>query len=380
MKVLHVCEYVNGGIATYLKEIIAFQKQDKRIGEVSVALSQYKSEQLGLRDVAVYHYDYKRSLKNFFKAMKQIQQIIRRVDPDVIHVHSTFAGFFVRVPYFFKRKKVKIVYCAHGWSFLMDTGFAKKQLYGLIERMLARKTDRIINISENELSGSLKYHLPAKKLRVIYNGVRADILNREFKPPLTLDSSKINLLFIGRFDAQKGIDLLINVFNRHAFAGIALYLIGNPVLDSPTIHLPANITSLGWIDHDLLDAYYRHFDAIIIPSRWEGFGLVALEAMRNHKAVLASNRGALPEIVVNGETGYLFDLDKPGDLSRLLSAVNKADLKRLGENGYQRFVRRFSSRSMNEAIIEEYEKTAAGGGPEQNLSDVLAPVSHSAQK
>lgn len=380
MKVLHVCEYVNGGIATYLKEIIAFQKQDKRIGEVSVALSQYKSERLGLRDVAVYYYDYKRSPKNFFKAMKQIQQIIRRVDPDVIHVHSTFAGFFVRVPYFFKRKKVKIVYCAHGWSFLMDTGFAKKQLYGLIERMLARKTDRIINISENELSGSLKYHLPAKKLRVIYNGVRADILNREFKPPLTLDSSKINLLFIGRFDAQKGIDLLINVFNRHAFAGIALYLIGNPVLDSPTIHLPANITSLGWIDHDLLDAYYRHFDAIIIPSRWEGFGLVALEAMRNHKAVLASNRGALPEIVVNGETGYLFDLDKPGDISRLLSAVNKADLKRLGENGYQRFVRRFSSRSMNEAIIEEYAKAAAGGGPEQNLSDVLAPVSHSAQK
>lgn len=380
MKVLHVCEYVNGGIATYLKEIITFQKQDKRIGEVSVALSQYKSERLGLRGVAVYYYDYKRSPKNFFKAMKQIQQIIRRVDPDVIHVHSTFAGFFVRVPYFFKRKKVKIVYCAHGWSFLMDTGFAKKQLYGLIERMLARKTDRIINISENELSGSLKYHLPAKKLRVIYNGVRADILNREFKPPLTLDSSKINLLFIGRFDAQKGIDLLINVFNRHAFAGIALYLIGNPVLDSPAIHLPANITSLGWIDHDLLDAYYRHFDAIIIPSRWEGFGLVALEAMRNHKAVLASNRGALPEIVVNGETGYLFDLDKPGDISRLLSAVNKAELKRLGENGYQRFVRRFSSRSMNEAIIEEYAKAAAGSGPEQNLSDVLTPVSHSAQK
>lgn len=55
--------------------------------------------------------------------------------------------------------------------------------------------------------------------------------------------------------------------------------------------IPDNVESIGWINHDEIDSYYSLFDAVIIPSRWEGFGLVAIEAMKNAKAIIVSNRG-----------------------------------------------------------------------------------------
>ena len=50
--------------------------------------------------------------------------------------------------------------------------------------------------------------------------------------------------------------------------------------------IPDNVESIGWINHDEIDSYYSLFDAVIIPSRWEGFGLVAIEAMKMLKPLL----------------------------------------------------------------------------------------------
>ncbi|WKB35518.1 glycosyltransferase [Terrilactibacillus sp. S3-3] len=197
MKVLHVCEYVKGGIATYLKEVIRFQKHDARISEVSIALSRYNSDDIGLEfsDLNVYYYNYKRKSRYFLKAILQIKNIINEIEPDVIHIHSTFAGVFVRTIYFFKRKRPKIVYCSHGWSFLMETNILKRFFYGMIERLLTYKTDLIINISKYELLGSLKYRIPQNKSVVIYNGLTSKTKKKE-NIDIKLDEDSINLCFV----------------------------------------------------------------------------------------------------------------------------------------------------------------------------------------
>ena len=79
-----------------------------------------------------------------------------------------------------------------------------------------------------------------------------------------------------------------------------------------------------------------------MPSRWEGVGLVAIEAMRNSKAVIVSNRGALPELIDNGINGYVFDLDDNNSLRDILSTLNKDELEKMGLEGRKKYLEKFT--------------------------------------
>ncbi|MCV9884490.1 glycosyltransferase [Metabacillus halosaccharovorans] len=353
MKVLHVGEYVKGGVATYIKEIIDFQSNSDRVDEVYLMLSKNNSEkQLNIQNNNIIFYDYRRKPKYVLRAILEINKSINHIKPDVIHVHSTFAGLYTRIPFFLKKNRPKIVYCSHGWSFLMDIKQYKKIIFATIEYLLSLKTDLIINISNNEQEKSLQFKLPKNKSRVIYNGINEIEKNDEID--ISVDNSKINLLFVGRFDRQKGLDILLKYFSNYNNNKINLYVAGSGVLGNQEIIIPENVINLGWIDNTKIDAYYKMFDAVIIPSRWEGFGLVAIEAMKNKKAVIVSNRGALPELVQDGVNGYVFDLDDMKSLEKVFNTINKEDLVDFGENGYKIFKDKFTSKIMNKQIINTY--------------------------
>ncbi len=80
-----------------------------------------------------------------------------------------------------------------------------------------------------------------------------------------------------------------------------------------------------------------------MPSHWEGFGLVALEAMRNRKAVIASRVGGLPELVLDGINGRLMDIRDVPASRDLLAGLNKPELARMGEGRREIFDRGFTS-------------------------------------
>jgi glycosyltransferase involved in cell wall biosynthesis len=356
VKVLHVGEYVNGGVATYIKEVLEYQEKSTDISELNLLLSKNKSDiEIALDKGNVYKYDYKRSIGGFFKAISFINNSINNIQPDIIHVHSTFAGFLTRLLFFFKKQKVKIVYCPHGWSFLMEIGIIKRWIFAFVERILAIKTNVIVNISNFELEKSIEYGLSAKKSVVIYNGISEKSTSMK-KSTLTINKKFINILFVGRYDKQKGLDILLDLFAKNHFENIRLYIIGGSVLEDIELKIPQNVIEIGWIDNKDIDYYYQQFDAIIVPSRWEGFGIVAIEAMKNKKAVIVSNRGALPEIVINNENGYVFSLDNKEELVYILQNLNKEDLVNMGKKGYDLFKNNFQSEHMNESILKLYKK------------------------
>lgn len=358
MKILHVCEYVRGGITTYMNEILRYQVSSGQTESVHLLMSRFNSDKISVNGVHVHYYKYKRKLSEFLPAALRIQKQIRQIRPDIIHVHSSFAGLLVRICYLYKKERPRIVYCAHGWSFLMEVSPLKKALYGVLEKVLSSKTDLIIDISTKEYLGAQKYRIPDDKSLVIPNGIdeRTNLV-RPVTVSMVHDPSKITLLFVGRFDRQKGFDLLVDFFKSHPLRNTILYAVGENVLD-PAMkeEMPDNIVSLGWVDHSTIDFYYQQADAVIIPSRWEGFGLVAVEAMKNKKPVLASNRGDLPELVKNGINGYLFDLDHLDDLTRILTTVTKPELKAMGEHGFIFFKNHFTSKKLNQRLMKVYEQ------------------------
>lgn len=341
MKILHIGEYVNGGVATYIENLIDESKKGNI--EIYLLMSSLKSiKKWNLDKGKIQYYPYKRSVLKIVPAMVDIYRHIKKVKPDIIHIHSSWAGALVRIPYLFLRKREKIVYTPHGWSFLMETPIYKQKIYVFIEKILERVTDKTINISRYEQIEAIKYGLTSSKMVVINNGVKDRMRYEDKSTILKIDKNKINLLFVGRLDRQKGLDIFLKYYYQEEFPQLHLYVIGEGVLDNTKVRNDSKTTYVGWVDNKEIDFYYNACDAVVMPSRWEGFGLVALEAMRNKKAVIASNRGALPELICHGVNGYICDITDGNSLKNILRKLEKENLKKMGLKGQKRFLRYFT--------------------------------------
>ncbi|MGG1636876.1 glycosyltransferase family 4 protein [Paenibacillus sp. NRS-1760] len=352
-RILHISEFTKGGIETHLNEVLSYQASRHDI--FLMASEQNSSpESLQISQDRLCLYPYKRKPAYFVKAMKAIHRKVKDFKPDIVHVHGTFAGVFLRTLFFFKSKRPIVIYNAHGWAFLMDIKPWKQRIFALVEKTLALRTDFIINISRHEYEKAMHYGLPAAKSGVVYNGVSDT--SELSTPPFETDPDMIHLLYVGRFDRQKGFDLLLEVFNKHQFTNVRLYLVGDTVLKEVEYKFPENTIKIGWVDNSQIDRYMQSCDAVIIPSRWEGFGIVAIEALRNKKPVIASNRGALPEIISDGVNGYVFDFDNKQELADIIHELDKPKLRALGLAGWDIFQEKFHSDKMNNQIERLYEE------------------------
>lgn len=354
LKVLHIGEYVQGGVATYIKTLLS--DDDKEI-ENHLLLAWEKSEHewnLPTEQVHYYH-NYRRSIGSVLKAMLKIRQSIKNIKPDVIYCHSTWAGVLARFPMLLIGKNCRVIYNAHGWAFLRDTAEWKRKIFAGVERLLTNVTDKIINVSKYEYNTAVKYGINKEKMYVIYSGISAN--KKPITKKITMPSDRINLLFVGRFDPQKGIDWLLKVFPKCPRKDIHLYVIGDNVVSNGMGIEKKNtekVTFLGWVNHDELPAYYEACDAVIMPSRWEAFGLVAIEAMKYGKPVIASNRGALPELISNDETGFIFKLDRTDSLLKLLTIVKKENMKDVQKKIKKVFFEKFTDYKMIKNTKKEY--------------------------
>lgn len=359
MKVLHVGEYVQGGVATYISTLL--QHPDVPEIEDFLICSEENSEHRWLlAEDHVTYYPYHRSLFQIFSAMRAVRKEIGRVRPDVVYCHSTWAGLFARFPFFFFPKRCRVLYNAHGWAFLRDTAEWKRKVYALAERLLLLRTDAVINVSRYEYEAAIRYHLPMEKQCVIYSGISREKAAADDSSCFPKD--KINLLFVGRFDPPKGVDLLLEAFSRCARSDIHLTLIGDNVIGGLSV-LKENsdcVTFLGWVPHDRVGNYYAACDAVIMPSRWEAFGLVAAEAMKYGKPVLASDRGALPELVQDGVNGYVFSLEEPDALVELLNRLDRKELPQMGRAAEKEFLEKYQMERMVKETVRLYKNERRG--------------------
>lgn len=265
----------------------------------------------------------------------------------------------MRLPYLLApRHRPKITYCAHGWVFAREDPEWKNRIYAAIERRLARVTDAIVNISHYELNISAKHGLPDAISHVILHGTSG------YAPSLTkiggFNPSLTNLLFVGRFDRPKGIDILLEAMRMLTDRPVHLYAIGGFVVDSGALEtmvseLPPNVTCLGWLPRQEVGAYFAAADALVMPSRWEGFGLTAIEAMSQATPVVASNRGALPEIIIPGKTGILVPELTSAVLAETIAGLDKEQMRRWGDEAQKRQQEFFSLERQNRELIDLYD-------------------------
>jgi alpha-maltose-1-phosphate synthase len=253
-----------------------------------------------------------------------------------------------------------------------------------IERTAIEAADAVIAVS-NGVRGDVIECYPVvdpARIHVIHNGIDPDIYRRTPSPETLdgygIDAARPYAFFNGRITRQKGLPHLLSAVLELDPRQQVVIVASSP--DTPEIAAEVNELvgrvraegrNLVWIDHfipreDLIHLH-SHATVFVCPSVYEPFGLVILEAMACETAVVASRVGGIPEIVVEGETGYLVDLDadRPREfatalaekISLLLDDPGRAH--EMGLAGRRRVIERFGWPAIAARTVELYESLLA---------------------
>jgi D-inositol-3-phosphate glycosyltransferase len=223
------------------------------------------------------------------------------------------------------------------------------------EREVLRLVDRIVAATPAELAQlQWLYEADTRKIVVIPPGVDISrfypIPQDEAKEVIGVPPCEDMLLFVGRIEPLKGLDTLIQAIAQMRQRGVyvCLTVIGGDPDTSPEAQnaemarvqslmqeagLSDLITFLGKRSQDTLPYYYSAADVVVVPSYYESFGMVALEAMACGTPVVASQVGGLAFLVQDGVTGFTVPVDEPEALAdKLTMLVRDENLRRsLGE-------------------------------------------------
>lgn len=209
-------------------------------------------------------------------------------------------------------------------------GECEPELRITAERDSIRECQRILVPTEREKQNIIRYYgaLP-DKIGIAPCGVNLELfrpVNRiAAKEDLGVSDKKI-LLFVGRIDPMKGIDQLLRAMTYlQSFKGLRLFIIGGDENSgteleklrklSDELELGDLVTFLGRVQQDQLPNYYSAADVCVLPSYYESFGLVALEALACGAPIVATDVGDLKNIIRQEETGYLVEDNSPQKLS-----------------------------------------------------------------
>ncbi|RTG94659.1 glycosyltransferase family 1 protein [Thermus scotoductus] len=285
----------------------------------------------------------------------EVASLLKRVNPHLLHAHSSKAGFLGRVAA--RALGIRSLFTAHGWAFTEGVSVGRKALAVTLEALAGRLGDGIIAVSEWDRNLALRYRVAApNRIFTVWNGVpdtshRADPAR---EPP--------RIAMVARFAPQKDHALLLTALASLRELPWTLDLVGDgPLL--PEVQALAKRLGLAervrfWGRRLDVDRLLAEVQVFVLTSNWEGLPLVVLEAMRAGLPVVATDVGGVGEAVVEGKTGFLVGRkDEAGLRERLcLLLENPALRASMGEAGRRRYEEAFTLERMFLETWRVYEE------------------------
>lgn len=254
-----------------------------------------------------------------------------------------------------------------------------------IERTAIEAADAVIAVSRGVRGDVMKCYpaVAPDRIHVIHNGIDPQVYRRlpssETLAGYGIDEARPYAFFNGRITRQKGLPLLLaatlKLDPRHQVV-IAASSPDTPEIAAEVDALAGRVRDQGrtlvWIDRFISREELIHLHSgatvFVCPSIYEPFGLVILEAMACETAVVGSRVGGIPEIVVEGETGFLVDYDADDTESFTTELASKIRLllddpdqaRPMGQAGRRRVVERFGWPAVAAATAQLYESVLAG--------------------
>lgn len=335
--------------------------------------------------------DYQLDKVNFFHSRieRHFTTLLEAFSPDVVHMHN-ISGLSAGIIDAAKRRGIKTVLTLHDhWGFcykntLMKRGseicrdytrcaeclpFVSDEAGRQIPirmrqdflKLQLSSVDAFISPSLYMAEAYLRAGVPLDKLHVIWNGVD---LARFSSVTKKSSHGTVRFTYIGYFGVHKGVDLVVDALHLlPRSCKVSMNLVGEGDL---TDHIRGRVRATGlgsivkfWgrLEHARIEEVFEETDVLILPSIWpENQPVSITEAMAARTPVIASAIGGIPELVIDGHNGYLFQPGSAQDLARKMRefVANPDNLASFGENGFKR-IRNKSFEKQLEKICRVYE-------------------------
>ena len=302
-------------------------------------------------------------------ALARLIRFLKEKRFDVVQTWIYAADTYGRVAA--HRAKVPVVVTS---EMAVDLWKSRSEL--MIDRFLARWTDRVVGNSNAVVDFYRRAGIPPEKLAMIHSGIAdeepPDVDPAEVRVSLGLAPDAPLILFAGRLAEQKGVDLLLSALDllQHVRPDVRTLIVGEGPLRSRLEETARAFRLLGdrrvsFLGHrDDVPRLLAASDVLVLPSLYEGLPNVVLEAMRFRKPVVATAAPGTTEVVEDERTGLLVPLGNPPALTQAIRRViEDADLaKRLGEAGRSRVEAEFGVDRMVARFAELYERLAGEKG------------------
>lgn len=265
------------------------------------------------------------------RAIFEIKRLIRNFRPDTLFLLSTKAGFIGS--WAARGKNVRVIYRIGGWAFNDPQSWLRRQLIIMAERFAAKWKDIIIVNNQHDLLQAQQFRIrPRNNVLLIHNGL--DIAN---------------LKLYAREEARTKLGLPLDAF-----------VVGTIARNYPTKglkylpHHPEGYRQIVLSNVKYASRYLKAFDVYVSPSVKEGFSWAILEAMATGIPVIATRVGAAPEMIIEGESGFLVEPRHSDDIAKKIKILieDSALRQKFSIQGHQAVLRKFNFETMIHDVEE----------------------------
>lgn len=353
-KILHIVEAFGGGVFTFLTELVNSTVDDY---DITIAYSIRPETPGNFKDyfsdkvkfIEVKNFTRNINPKKDLKAIREIKKIVRELNPDIVHMHSSKAGAIGRIA--ISAKKRKLLYNPHGFSFLKkDDSKMKRFIYKSIEKLLTFRKCTIVGCSQGEYEEA---HKLSKNSICINNGVNIDKLMIESQglEQKNIDYDNLKICTCARITYPKNPKLFNEI--AKAFPNIQFTWIGDGELREELT--ASNIIITGWKEKRELLKLINENDIFILPSLWEGLPISLLEAMFMKKICIVSNCIGNKDVIKSGENGFI--CNKLEDFINKINEIKNEDVESIQNKAREDVERIYNINIMAKQYDKAYKKT-----------------------
>ncbi|MDY6784003.1 MAG: glycosyltransferase family 4 protein [Cyanobacteriota bacterium] len=346
-----------GGAQTHVKDLIEGFSDNYEI-HLALGWEGALTEMLKSSGVSVHllpHLKRPLNLNSDVRAVGETVDLIRQIQPNLIHSHSSKAGIVGRIAG--KLTGVPTIFTAHGWGFSSGTPKLRGTIALLAEKLGAMLAEKIICVSDSDCQLALEKGVGDRdSLVTIRYGLHDGnfpLANAALQPP--------RAIMVARFSEQKDQKTLLQAIAQLQHSQIVLDLVGSgPFLETcktlaRTLRITDRVTFLG--DRTDVPQLLARSQIFVLSTHYEGLPISILEAMRAGLPVVATSVNGIPEEVTNRTTGLLVPPKNADALASALDTLaNSPELRQqMGTAGRQKFLQDFTLDRMLTEIEAIYE-------------------------
>jgi glycosyltransferase involved in cell wall biosynthesis len=299
------------------------------------------------------------------RAIWRLFRLLRRERVDILHIHSPYPAILARFAAQFTKVRA-IIYTEHN---IVEKFHPLTKLGNVLTYPL---NDAMIAIS-NAVSYSMKRWRTARgrHIDVIHNAINYDAIDalkvdpKKVRAELGINNHSLVVGNVAHIQPQKGHVYLVQAARLvlKQYSNVTFVIVGGEKLPGGTAELKKLAEQLGILDKVIFTGFRNDtlrlmasFDIFVLPSVWEGFGIVLLEAMASSKPVIGTAVGGISEIIEEAVNGYLVEPRNPQQIAdKIILLLNNETLRnRMGEKGKQIVREKFDIRDMVKAVENIY--------------------------